>query len=155
MDEKDINTLSAEKERGLDDLLIHQLYQTIRAFSKTLNSEIYTADVYSSEWSVLKMVKEHDMMSQLELANILNVEPAAISKTIKKMEQKNLVERKRLRGKREKYIFLSQHALELYDFLEEKVSQHRLKALNGLSREERYTLFKLMRRIYHNTLGED
>ena len=35
----------------LDDLLIHQLYQTMRAFSKTLNSEIYTADVYSSEWS--------------------------------------------------------------------------------------------------------
>ena len=59
----------------LDDLLIHQLYQTMRAFSKTLNSEIYTADVYSSEWSILKMVKEHDNISQLELANCLNVEP--------------------------------------------------------------------------------
>ena len=79
----------------LDDLLIHQLYQTMRAFSKTLNSEIYTADVYSSEWSILKMVKKHDNISQLELANCLNVEPAAISKTIKKMEEKNLVKRQR------------------------------------------------------------
>ena len=104
----------------LDDLLIHQLYQTMRAFSKTLNSEIYTADVYSSEWSILKMVKEHDNISQLELANCLNVEPAAISKTIKKMEEKNLVKRQRIQGKREKYIFLTEHAIELYDFLEKR-----------------------------------
>ena len=32
----------------LDDLLIHQLYQTMRAFSKTLNSEIYSTDLDSS-----------------------------------------------------------------------------------------------------------
>ena len=48
------------------------------------------------------MVKEHDNISQLELANCLNVEPAAISKTIKKMEEKNLVKRQRIQGKREK-----------------------------------------------------
>ena len=123
----------------LDDLLIHQLYQTMRAFSKTLNSEIYTADVYSSEWSILKMVKEHDNISQLELANCLNVEPAAISKTIKKMEEKNLIKRQRIQGKREKYIFLTEHAIELYDFLEKRVTKHRVKALKGLTAEERYT----------------
>ncbi|WP_296898954.1 MarR family transcriptional regulator [uncultured Megamonas sp.] len=154
MNKTDDNNLLSQVEDGLDDLLIHQLYQTMRAFSKTLNNEIYTADVYSSEWSVLKMVKEHDMISQLELSNMLNVEPAAISKTIKKMEEKNLVERKRLQGKREKYIFLTNHALEIYDFLQEKVSQHRIKALKGLSQEERFALFKLMRRIYDNTLSE-
>ena len=66
----DNDTLVSQEKDGLDDLLIHQLYQTMRAFSKTLNNEIYTADVYSSEWSVLKMVKEHDMISQLELANM-------------------------------------------------------------------------------------
>lgn len=154
MNKIDDNSLLSQVEDGVDDLLIHQLYQTMRAFSKTLNNEIYTADVYSSEWSVLKMVKEHELISQLELANMLNVEPAAISKTIKKMEEKNLVERKRLQGKREKYIFLTSHALEIYDFLEKKVSQHRMKALEGLSKEDRYVLFKLMRRIYDNTLNE-
>ena len=154
MNRIDNDTFVSQEKDGMDDLLIHQLYQTMRAFSKTLNNEIYTADVYSSEWSVLKMVKKHDMISQLELANMLNVEPAAISKTIKKMEEKNLVERKRLQGKREKYIFLTNHALEIYDFLQKKVSQHRMKALDGLSKEDRYVLFKLMRRIYDNTLSE-
>ena len=139
----------------LDDLLIHQLYQTMRAFSKTLNSEIYTADVYSSEWSILKMVKEHDNISQLELAHCFNAEPAAISNAIKKMEDTNLVKRLRTQGKREKYIFLTEHAIELYDFLEKRVTKHRVKALKGLTAEERYTLFKLLHRICQNTLTVD
>ena len=50
--------------------------------------------------------------------------------------------------------FLTNHALEIYDFLQEKVSQHRMKALDGLSKKDRYVLFKLMRRIYDNTLNE-
>lgn len=141
-----------DKQNRLDDLLIHQLYQTMRAFSKTLNNEIYVADVYSSEWSILKMVKKHNNISQLELANYLNVEPAAISKTIKKMEEKDLVGRQRIQGKREKYIFLTERAMELYDFLEERVTKHRIKALKGLTDEERYILFDLLRRIYNNTL---
>lgn len=90
----------------LDDLLIHQLYQTMRAFSKTLNSEIYTADVYSSEWSILKMVKEHDNISQLELANCLNVEPAAISKTIKRWKKKILLSVSAFKGKEKNIYFL-------------------------------------------------
>lgn len=90
----------------LDDLLIHQLYQTMRAFSKTLNSEIYTADVYSSEWSILKMVKEHDNISQLELANCLNVEPAAISKTIKRWKKKTLLSVSVFKGKEKNIYFL-------------------------------------------------
>ena len=137
----------------LDDQLIHQLYQTIRAFSKTLNNEIFMNGVYSSEWSVLKMVREHEAISQLELANALNVEPAAISKTLTKMEKKNLVERQRLPGKREKYISLTTYAQKLYLEIEPKVAKHRTLALNDLSKEERQTMLKLAQRIYKNTLN--
>ena len=137
----------------LDDQLIHQLYQTMRAFSKTLNNEIFMNGVYSSEWSVLKMVREHEAISQLELANALNVEPAAISKTLTKMEKKNLVERQRLPGKREKYISLTTYAQKLYLEIEPKVAKHRTLALNDLSKEERQTMLKLAQRIYKNTLN--
>lgn len=136
----------------LDDQLIHQLYQTMRAFSKTLNNEIFTTGVFSSEWYVLKMVKEHESISQLELANILNVEPAAISKTLTKMASKNLIQRHRVAGKRENYILLTSHAEEIYDELEVKVQQHRRKALQNLSQEERKIMLDLAHRIYNNTL---
>lgn len=137
----------------LDDQLIHQLYQTMRAFSKTLNNEIFMNGVYSSEWSVLKMLREHEAISQLELANALNVEPAAISKTLTKMEKKNLVERQRLPGKREKYISLTTYAQKLYLKIEPKVAKHRTLALNGLSEEERKIMLNFAQRIYKNTLN--
>lgn len=101
------------------------------------------------------MVKKHDNISQLELANCLNVEPAAISKTIKKMEEKILLSVNAFKEKEKKYIFLTEHAIELYDFLEKRVTKHRVKALKGLTAEERYTLFKLLHRICQNTLTVD
>lgn len=136
----------------LDDQLIHQLYQTMRAFSKTLNNEIFTTGVFSSEWYVLKMVKEHESISQLELANILNVEPAAISKTLTKMANKNLIKRHRVAGKRENYILLTKHAQEIYTQVQAKVDEHRRKALQNLSDDERKIMLDLARRMYDNTL---
>ena len=43
----------------------------------------------------------------------------------------------------------------VYDFLEKRVTKHRVKALKGLTAEERYTLFKLLHRICQNTLTVD
>ncbi len=151
---EDIDLKKSEKLKSeLDDKLIHQLYQTMRAFSKTLNNEIYATGVYSSEWSILKLVKEQEgSFSQLELANMLNVEPAAISKTLTKMEEKNLVKRCRIQGKREKYIFLTKQSKEIYASLEKTVEAHRLKALKNLSERDKEILRTLMYRIYRNIL---
>ncbi len=151
---EDIDLKKSEKLKSeLDDKLIHQLYQTMRAFSKTLNNEIYATGVYSSEWSILKLVKEQEgSFSQLELANMLNVEPAAISKTLTKMEEKNLVKRCRIQGKREKYIFLTEHSKEIYASLEKTVEAHRIKALKDLSEQDKELLRSLMNRIYRNIL---
>ena len=52
------------------------------------------------------MVKEHDNISQLELANCLNVGPAAISKTIKKMEEKILLSANAFKEKEKNIYFL-------------------------------------------------
>lgn len=155
MDTSKNNSLPKFNSDTLDDQLIHQLYQTMRAFSKTLNNEIFTTGVFSSEWSVLKMVKEHEAISQLELANMLNVEPAAISKTLTKMAKKNLIKRHRITGKRENYILLTNHAQEIYEEVEVKVAKHRTQALKNLTIEERRTLLNLVRRIYDDTLGID
>ena len=73
-----------------EDCLIHQMYQTLRAFSKTLNTDICASGIYSSEWTVLKLVKEHKTISQLEMIEYLGVEPAAISKTLAKLEKKKV-----------------------------------------------------------------
>ena len=73
------------------DRLIHQLYQTMRLFSKTLNQEIADTGIYSSEWTILNLIHHREDCAQTALSQYLGVEPAAISKTLTKMEKLSLI----------------------------------------------------------------
>ena len=71
-----------------DDDLIHQIYVTMRLFTKNLNEIITPYEVYSSEWTIINYLHHHDEISQADLAAALQIEAAAVSKTIGKMEKK-------------------------------------------------------------------
>jgi MarR family transcriptional regulator for hemolysin len=133
-----------------DDRLIHQLYQTIRVFTKTLNNSTHDLGIYSSEWFVLNLVSKHGSLSQSEIVADLHIEPAAVSKTLSKMEKKGLIERSSREDRREKYVALTPLAQQLFPNLHEAVSAHRDKALAGISEEERQQLYKTIRRIFEN-----
>jgi len=133
-----------------DDRLIHQLYQTIRVFTKTLNNSTHDLGIYSSEWFVLNLVSKHGSLSQSEIVADLHIEPAAVSKTLSKMEKKGLIERSSREDRREKYAALTPLAQQLFPNLHEVVSAHRDKALAGISEEERQQLYKTIRRIFEN-----
>ena len=44
-----------------DDALIHQIYVTMRLFTKNLNDVISPYDVYSSEWTIINYLHHHDI----------------------------------------------------------------------------------------------
>ena len=135
-----------------EDHLIQQLYQTMRVFSKTLNNTISDSGIYSSEWTILKLVREHGGISQSEIIDYLGVEPAAISKTLSRLEKKQIIERRYLPGLRGKHIFLTSHGEELFVPLEKLVVEHRKQAVTGLSEEQQRSLFQLMQRIHRNLM---
>ncbi|SFT62196.1 MarR family transcriptional regulator, transcriptional regulator for hemolysin [Selenomonas sp. GACV-9] len=134
------------------DELIHQLYQTMRAFGKTLNSSISPTGIYGSEWTILNLVRRHDGIAQADIINLLGVEPAAVSKTVSKLEQKGIVRREQQQGTRGKAVFLTEKARDLCAPLEQAVAAHRQQALAGLSQEECENLRQLMARIEQNVL---
>ena len=130
----------AKKEKTFDDdILIHRLYVMMRLFTKTLNDNISPAGIYSSEWAVLNYLTHHDHMLQSEIAQALEIEPAAISKTLSKMEKKGLVSKSSLKDKREKYISLAA-----------TVQAHREKALDGLSEKQLKTMLKAISQMNDN-----
>ena len=69
-----------------DDALIHQIYVTMRLFTKNLNEVMTPYEVYSSEWTIINYLHHHAEISQADLAAALQIEAAAVSKTIGKME---------------------------------------------------------------------
>ncbi|MFA6849100.1 MAG: MarR family transcriptional regulator [Selenomonadaceae bacterium] len=132
------------------DQLMHQIYQTTRALSKTLNNELSNYNLYSSEWSIVKLIHEQGTMSQITLANYLNIEPAAISKALAKLEKKDIIDRYFGKDKREKYIQLTPIANDQYDALNTVVTTHRARALEGLTEKDRQQFITLLQQIYTN-----
>lgn len=121
----------------LDDALIRQLHVTVRAFTKGVNEVMKPLGLYSSEWAVLNFVANHDSFPQSDIAAALEIEGAAISKTLSKMEQKGLIVRTSSQDKREKRISLTEKGRELYPLAAQAAGNHRSAVLAGLSRDDR------------------
>ena len=141
---------SMNNSDDFDDELIHQIYVTTRLFSKTLNNDIYKSGIYSSEWSVLNAVKRHNGIAQLDLIADIEAAPAAISKTLAKLEQKGIITRSSLENRRGKFITLTEKGLALFAELEQKVIAHRRMALANIPAEKKEIILKLMQQISQN-----
>ena len=131
--------------------LIHLLFQTTRAISQGVNHILTAYGLYSSEWSMIVALKETGPISQNALASYLSIEPAAISKTIVKLEDKGFIERKAGQDKREKKVFLTDSALTHYALWETTVDTHRRSLLADLSTADQETLSAMLQSIYANS----
>lgn len=128
----------------LDDALIRQLHVTVRAFTKGVNEALKPLNLYSSEWTVLNFVAKHDSFPQSDIAAALEIEGAAISKTLSKMEQKGLIVRTSSQDKREKRISLTEKGRELYPLAAQAAGNHRSAVLAGLSRDDRQQMLSFI-----------
>ena len=138
-----------------DEYVLHQVFQVVRAFSKTLNNEIYRSGIYSAEWTVLTTVYKGKIQQQSDLIQYLALEPGAISRTLTKMEQKGLIRRSYRENERGKFIELTEKGLQLRQALEEQVNAHRQRVLQGISVAERQQLKKVMSVLQKNLAAEE
>lgn len=127
--------------------LVHQLYQTTRAMSKSINRALDSTNIYGSEWIILKTIRTQGTMTQTVLANCLNIEPAAISKTLRQLEKKQLITRKSGTDKREKYIYLTPLAMEQYDTWHQIIKQNSKRVFEAVNENEQETLMQLLGKI--------
>ena len=132
------------------EILLHQLFQTVRIISKGLNKSLESQGIYSSEWSIITTLNEKGSMTQGALASYLNIEPPAVSKSLVKLEQKELVMRISGDDKREKKVMLAPKAMEQYLIWREIVGHHRNAILTNLSDEKQKELTILLKTIFQN-----
>ena len=107
--------------------------------------EVY--GLFSSEWTIINSVKVHGEMTQSALADYLNIEQAAISKSLGKLEKKGLIERRIGMDKREKYVLLSQTAIKQYPAWSRVIAEHREQILSHLQEKEQKELTQLLNKI--------
>lgn len=132
------------------EVLLHQLFQTVRIISKGVNKNLESHGIYSSEWSIITTLMEKGSMTQGALASYLNIEPPAVSKSLVKLEKKGLIRRIPGEDKREKNVELTREAVAQYQVWEERVGHHRDAILTDLSEEQREELSRLLKTIFQN-----
>ncbi|WP_066056801.1 MarR family winged helix-turn-helix transcriptional regulator [Robertmurraya korlensis] len=101
--------------------LFHSIHQLSRNLTKRLNAALEPYEIYSSQWSVLFILKEKGSMTQKELCSYLAIEAPPMTRTIQKLQKLGLIEQTEGQDKRKRYIALTNKALTNYPVWEKAV----------------------------------
>ena len=100
---------------------------------------------------VLDYLKDHDGVSQKEIAAGCLIEAGSLTSILNRMEEKGLIERKMLNGNRRTFhIFMTESGKKNQKLVEEAFKKIEKIALNGISEEEQKLFMDIFCRIYRN-----
>jgi len=141
--------LRGNEEKGgnlLKDLhiLFHGIHQLARELTKELNVALQPFNLYSSQWSVIYVLKQKGSLTQTELSEYLSVEKPPMTRTIQKLVASGYVNQIQGSDKRTKKIELTKKAWEMYPVWEEAVLQMNKRLVETFPKESQQELAKLL-----------
>jgi DNA-binding MarR family transcriptional regulator len=127
----------------------HEIFHTINQLSRYLtnriNEELKPLGLYSSQWTVIYVLKTKGSLTQKDLCQYLAIEAPPMTRTIQRLLTQGYVKQIQGKDKREKYIQLTEEALEKYPIWEAtilKVNDSLLSELPSDSHEQFYQQLK-------------
>ena len=123
-------------------------YMTIQ---KKLMEQLKDTGLTLGQPKVLDYLKDHDGVSQKEIAAGCLIEAGSLTSILNRMEEKDLIERKMLNGNRRTFhIFMTESGKKNQKLVEEAFKKIEKTALNGISEEEQKLFMEIFCRIYRN-----
>lgn len=129
------------------NLLFHELLQKTREFTNGMNSVLKQHGIYSSQWTVLFIVEQRGEMSLTSIWKYLNVEAPTITRTVARLEQLGLLQRKKGDDLREKIVSLTEEGKKKFEEVKVTVSAYEDQFAKGLTEEEQEQLKGLLRKM--------
>ena len=118
---------------------------------KKLMEQLKDTGLTLGQPKVLDYLKDHDGVSQKEIAAGCLIEAGSLTSILNRMEEKNLIERKMLNGNRRTFhIFMTESGKKKQKLVEEAFEKIEKTALNGISEEEQKLFMDIFCRIYRN-----
>ena len=118
---------------------------------KKLMEQLKNTGLTLGQPKVLDYLKDHDGVSQKEIAAGCLIEAGSLTSILNRMEEKGLIERKILNGNRRTFhIFMTESGKENQKLVEEAFKKIDKTALNGISEEEQKLFMDIFCRIYRN-----
>jgi MarR family transcriptional regulator, transcriptional regulator for hemolysin len=123
--------------------LFHTLHQLSRHLTNKLNETLKPFGLYSAQWSVMFVLKTKGSITQKDLCEYLFVEAPPMTRTIQRLVKQGYVKQVPGKDKREKYIQLTDEALQVYPQWEtavNKMNESLLEQFPASSQEELFNL---------------
>ena len=118
---------------------------------KKLMEQLKDTGLTLGQPKVLDYLKDHDGVSQKEIAAGCLIEAGSLTSILNRMEEKDLIERKMLNGNRRTFhIFMTESGKKNQKLVEEAFKKIEKTALSGISEEEQKLFMEIFCRIYRN-----
>lgn len=125
--------------------------RTIRMYYGRMQAQLAEVGLYRGQPPIMGLLHQHDGMSQKEMARALNLSPATMTVTLKRMEKAGLIVREMdEHDQRILRVHLSEQGREMWAKGAEKMSCVTEELLDGFSGEEQEQLGGYVRRIAQN-----
>lgn len=130
-------------------LIMKKIMRISRLVEAGANQRLTPSDLHFSEWGIIRVLEENSSrMTQTMLAELWSVEPSAISRSLRRLEQKGYIIRVTGEDRRAKYVLLTDKAKERFLIWENIAFNYRSELLACISDDEKETLLALLDRIY-------
>ena len=138
--------------KGYDEWPIsEEMLSAGRIKKKKLMEQLKDTGLTLGQPKVLDYLKDHDGVSQKEIAAGCLIEAGSLTSILNRMEEKDLIERKILNGNRRTFhIFMTESGKKNQKLVEEAFKKIEKTALNGISEEEQKQFMDIFCRIYRN-----
>ena len=131
----------------MTNTIFHDIHQKSRLSMKEVNEALKEFGLYSAQWSLLFCLNRLGTMTQTEIWQYLNVEAPTVTRTLVKLEERQLISRKEGKDKRERIVQLTDQAKDLIPRIETRIEKLEQTMLQALSEEERIQLSILLNKI--------
>lgn len=137
--------------RFMEDTIGSILADTSRLIRRAFDEGARTIGVTRPQWQVLSVLRRHEGSNQGKLADLMDVEPITLCRMVDRMQEAELVERRRDPADRRVWrLYLTDKAIDLLDELLPIGEDVMNTALNGMSNKEQALLHELLDKVRQN-----
>ncbi len=136
---------------SVDNCLGFIANRLVKAFLKLLDYKLENFNLTGAQFCVLTKLFEEEGLTQTQLAHRLYIESPTLVRTLDRLEEAGLIERRRVPSDRRAFhIFLTPKGRELQEVLLQKGSEVHNIAVKGLSEAEIAQLKDLLFQLWQN-----
>lgn len=136
---------------SVDNCLGFIANRLVKAFLKLLDYKLENFNLTGAQFCVLTKLFEEEGLTQTQLAHRLYIESPTLVRTLDRLEEAGLIERRRVPSDRRAFhIFLTEKGHELKDVLMQKGHEVHEIAVQGLSEQEIEMLKDLLFQLWQN-----